>query len=210
MNILKRLRKPSLSIILASLVLFYSCNKEGFSVEDEPQYTDLTEFVNVNLSNNNFDARVNSVNHFKLEDYSKYTDKIESISKNNNNLDDPYSLAMNFEGRDFNLHTVPISENVVSVFIESEDGEFNEIVELSLGAYDESTDQYELFWNYTPSENLRNSYDIDCFEGAGATIALGNLISLGALLGRAPCAFIGRGFVAVGSALLIGCIIMAL
>lgn len=210
MNILNKFIKPSLSIILASLVLFVSCNKEGLSLEGETQYTDLAEFVNVNLSNNSIDARVNSVNHFKLEDYSKYTDKIESFSKNNNNLDDPYSMAMDFEGRNFNLHTVPISENVVSVFIESEDGEFNEMVELSLGAYDESTDQYELFWNYNPSDNLRKSYDPNCFQGAAATIALGNIISLGALIGCAPCPFVGRGFIAVGSALLIGCFIMEL
>ena len=82
-----------MSIILLSLVFFYSCNKEGLSVEDETQYTDLTEFVNVNLSNNNLEARVNFVNQFKLEDYSKYTDKVESFSKNNNDLE-PYSLSL--------------------------------------------------------------------------------------------------------------------
>lgn len=194
MKILNKLKKLSLSIILLSLVFFYSCNKEGLSAEDETQFTDLTEFVNVNLSNNNLKARVNSVNQFKLEDYSKYTDKVESFSRNNDDLE-PYSVEMNLEGRVFNVHTIPTSETNASLFIESEDGEFEKIVELNIGTYNELTDENEIFW-IDNSENYSRS---DCTEGASVVMAVGTVVSFGRYIGCVPCAFIGGAVATVGA-----------
>ena len=205
MNIVNKFRKPSLSIFLASLVLFVSCNKEGLSVEDEIQHTDLTEFVNLTLSNNNFDARVNSVNHFKLEDYSKYTDKVESFSKNNNDIE-PYSVEMNLEDRVFYLHTVPTSETHASLFIETEDGEINEMIELNVGEYNEITDESTLIWNYN-SENYAKD-PIYCMQGAAAVAGLGRLIQFGSFLGCGPCAFVGGALSAIGGAAFVVCFLM--
>ena len=74
-NILKTLRKPYLSLFLASTMLFYSCNGNELIQNNETDNLDLTEFVNTNLSNNSFDTKLNSVSYFKLADYSEYTQK---------------------------------------------------------------------------------------------------------------------------------------
>ena len=200
MNILKTLRKPYLSLFLASTVLFYSCNGDELIQNNGTDNLDLTEFVNANLSNNNFDTKLNSASYFKLADYSKYTQKVNGFSRNLN-VFEPYSIQLDSEDRILNLHTVPISETHATLFIESEDGEINKMIELNIGEYNESTDEFELFWSDPNSANRTT----DCTTGASTVMAVGVIISFGSYFGCGPCGFVGGAIAALGAVGYIAC-----
>ena len=205
MNILKTLRKPYLSLFIASTMLFYSCNGNELIQNNETDNLDLTEFVNTNLSNNSFDTKLNPVSYFKLADYSEYTQKVEGFTRNLNDFE-PYSIQLDSENRILNLHTVPTSETHATLFIESEDGEINKMIELNIGEYNESTDEFELFWSDPNSANRTT----DCTTGASTVMAVGAIIAFASYFGCGPpCAFIGGAVAAVGAVGYIACNIAA-
>lgn len=172
MNILKKLRKPYLSILMASLILFISCGQENLQIENKEQAFDGRS---LNLAKNQLDGfNLNStkssdnVKNHQIMDYMQAQNNVsivfsESLYElNDKTTDEKISIALQsgvlnqsdldlIGNLELNLRNDNF-ENVISNFE-------NEIINLNL-----SDEKFEVFNTFVNSLKLSNSLDSTIFQ----------------------------------------------
>ncbi len=198
-------KKLGITLFVGLMLFTFSCSKPETEVQSVEK-SELLNFVSKQLETNNSDIKVLSISQFKLDNYAKYVGDNIKMSRSGSEVPEPSSMHIVTSDLSYDLHTVPDSQTHATLYIQSENGELDEILELELSVYDPITDSYTYTWTLESSRGTRNR-KLTCQEGAGSVIAVGGIISFGTTFGCIPCGFVGGAIIALGSIGYLGCVV---
>ena len=213
MNYLNILRKPYLSLLMASLILFMSCNLSLDSPSVDPSLT--SEYFNYVLSQsgNSEGASFLAVNETPRD----VTDRLLDISSKKNTYnysEDSFTATLSLDDHEIELHILPLSDseilNRAHVFYSVNGQVQQDFIQVTI---DNNGEDY-----FASCTAVYNSDDLnkddecndsiiscDCQEGASDVSSIGTVIAAAGLFGCVPCAFVGAAIAAVAAAGSLAC-----